>query len=77
MPSTKAQTPTRYWGLRAFFGWLVDEGEIDHSPLERVQPPRVEERPPDVLSDEEVLGLLRACEGRSFDGAPAPTRGGC
>ena len=39
--------------------------------------PLLEERPPDVLSDEEVLGLLRACEGRSFDGAPAPTRRGC
>jgi site-specific recombinase XerD len=62
-----ATASTRYWGLRAFFNWLVDEGEIDHSPLERVRPPRQEERPPDVLSDEEVLALLHAAEGRSFE----------
>src|ERR1700730_8550374 len=58
---------TRYWGLRSFFGWLVDEGELEHSPLDRVKPPRQTERPPDVLDDDEVRALLRASEGRSFE----------
>ena len=62
-----ATAATRYWGLRAFFAWLVDEGELDRSPLDRVKPPAIEERPPDVLSDEDVVALLRACGGRTFE----------
>ncbi|MBJ7594365.1 MAG: tyrosine-type recombinase/integrase [Candidatus Dormibacteraeota bacterium] len=62
-----ATASTRYWGLRAFFGWLVDEEEIDRSPLERMQPPRIEERAADVLTHDEIVGLLRACEGRAFE----------
>ncbi len=58
---------TRYWGLRAFFGWLVDEGEMDRSPLEGLRPPRVEARPPDVITDAEVAALLAACDGRAFE----------
>jgi site-specific recombinase XerD len=62
-----ATASTRYWGLRAFFGWLVNEEEIDRSPLERLEPPRIEERQPDVLTDDEIVRLLHACEGRAFD----------
>jgi len=58
---------TRYWGLRSFFGWLVDEGELEHSPMDRVKPPHQTERPPEVLTDDEVRALLRACDGRNFE----------
>lgn len=58
---------TRYWALRSFYGWLVEEGEIEHSPLDRVRPPRQEERPTDVLSDDDVRALLHSCEGKGFD----------
>ncbi|TMC49238.1 MAG: integrase [Chloroflexi bacterium] len=56
-----ATANTRYWGLRALFGWLAEEGEIAESPLHNVKPPAVEDRPPNVLTDDEVRKLLAAC----------------
>lgn len=58
---------TRYGGLVVFFGWLVDEGEIPRSPMERMKPPYVPEQPVDVLTDDEIRALLRVCGGRGFD----------
>lgn len=57
---------TRYRALSSFFNWLIDEGEIDRSPLARVPPPRVVEKPPDVLRLDDVARMLRACEGKLF-----------
>ena len=55
-----------YKGLKAFFDWAVDEGEIAHSPMEHVRPPKVPDKPVPVLTEEELRRLLRACEGRDF-----------
>src|SRR5258708_4883840 len=44
----------RYRGLGSFFRWLVDEGEIRSSPMERMKPPRLPEAPPPVLRDAEL-----------------------
>jgi len=30
----------RYAGLRAFFGWAVDEGEIKDSPMAKMRKPK-------------------------------------
>ena len=58
----------RFRGLQQFFKWLVEEGEIPSSPMERMRPPRVSEQPVPVLSDEELRALLRTCEsGRGFE----------
>ena len=62
-PSTAA---TRYKGLRIFFAWLREEGEITESPMRNMKPPIVPEEPPDVLTDDEVQRLLRACSGSTF-----------
>lgn len=62
-PSTAA---SRYRSLQQFFKWLVDEGEIGRSPMERMTPPHVPEDAPAVVSDEDLRRLLRVCEGRSF-----------
>ncbi len=58
---------TRYRDLQAFFTWAVDEGEIRESPMARVRPPLVPEEPPPVLSDDDLKGLLKVCEGKAFD----------
>lgn len=64
-----ATAHNRYRGLRSFFGWLVDEGEIPRSPMERMKPPRLPEAPPDVLRDAELRRLLDVCErDRTFAG---------
>ena len=62
-PATAAN---RYRSLQRYFNWLVDEGEIKDSPMRKMRPPKVPEQPPEVLSDEAIKALLRACEGRDF-----------
>ena len=49
--------------LRPFWGWLVEEDEIERSPMERMRAPTVPLNPPPVLSDEESNRLLAACKG--------------
>jgi site-specific recombinase XerD len=61
-----ATVATRYRALHRFFGWLVDEGELDSSPMARMHAPRVHEDPPAVLSEDSVRALLRACKGPGF-----------
>ena len=63
-PSTAA---TRYRDLRQLFRWLLDEGEIDRNPMERMRPPKLDERPVPVVPDEAIRNLLTVCSGRSFD----------
>jgi len=57
---------TRYRGLQAFYRYLLDEGEIEHSPMARMKPPKVDESPARVLTDDELTRLLKACEGKEF-----------
>lgn len=58
----------RFRGLKAFFGWLVDEGEIKSSPMERMKPPKLPEEPVPVLSDADLKALLGTVStGRGFD----------
>lgn len=59
----------RYRGCQAFFGWLLEEGEIRDSPMARMKPPRLPEEPPPVLREGELHALIAACEqDRSFTG---------
>lgn len=46
--------------LRTYFGFLLEEGVIQHDPTEGLASPRVGRPLPDVLSYEEVLKLLEA-----------------
>ena len=63
----RAQTALTYYrGLATFFRWLVDEGELERSPMARMRPPRAPVDPPSVLTDDDLVRLLRACKGRGF-----------
>jgi len=57
-----ATAHNRYRGCHAFFRWLIDEGEVRASPMERMKPPRLPEEPPPVLRVPELRALLAACE---------------
>lgn len=57
---------TYYRGLATFFRWLVDEGELERSPMARMKPPRAPIAPPAVLSDDDLVRLLRTCRGKDF-----------
>jgi site-specific recombinase XerD len=62
-----ATASNRYRGLRAFFAWCVEEGEITRSPMEHMQPPSVPETPPEVLTESDLKRLLKTCAGKSFE----------
>lgn len=62
-PSTAA---TRYRCLQQFFKWLLDEGEVTRSPMERMQPPTVPDVPVPVVRTGDLQKLLKACDGREL-----------
>ena len=59
-PATVAK---HYRSLQQLFKWLVDEGEVPHSPMERMSPPTVPEQPVPVLDDGALASLLASCKG--------------
>jgi site-specific recombinase XerD len=62
-----ATASNRYRVLKRFFGFLVEEGELTTSPMERMRPPKVPETPPPVLTEDQLKALLKACSGKAFD----------
>src|SRR3954462_2003286 len=63
-PATVAK---HYRSLQQLFRWLVEDGEIGHSPMERMRPPAVPEQPVDILTDDELRALLAAARGNTFE----------
>jgi len=63
-PATAAR---HYRSLQQLFRWLVEDGEIDRSPMERMHAPHVPEQPVDVLSVEELQALMATCKGNTFE----------
>ena len=62
-----ASVRNRHCGLRMFFAWCLEEGEVTDSPMRHVPPTPIPETPPPLLTDEQVTDLFRACEGPGFD----------
>jgi site-specific recombinase XerD len=58
---------TYYKALRILYAWLVEEQEIDASPMARMKPPIVPEQPVPVVPDDGLRRLLKACDGRDFE----------
>ena len=54
--------------VRPFFRWLVDEDEIDRSPMDKMKTPTPPLNPPAVLKDDEIARLLAVCKGGDFIG---------
>jgi site-specific recombinase XerD len=49
-----ASAARRYRSLQQLFNWLDEEGEIDASPMTKMRPPKIPEKPVPVLSDDHV-----------------------
>ena len=58
-PATAKQ---RYASLNVLFGWLLTEGEIEVSPMEKVTKPKVEEKPVPVISERAFDLVLDTCD---------------
>jgi site-specific recombinase XerD len=56
-----------YDGIRQFFAWCEEEGEVVRNPMRHVKPPKVISQPPNVLHEEQIRALLEACEGKTFE----------
>ena len=57
----------RFRALQQFFRFLVDEGELDVSPMAGMKPPQVQDKPVPVLSEEQLRALLADCAGAGFE----------
>lgn len=66
-PMSAANVAKNYRSLQQLFKWLVSDGEIRRSPMERMTAPRVPEQPVPVLTDDELSALLDACKGSTFE----------
>lgn len=62
-----ATANNRYRALQQFFRWLEGEGEIPTTPMARMKPPKLDEREVPVVSDADMLKLLKACDGPRFE----------
>ena len=51
--------------VKAFFHYLVKEGEISYSPAENLRAPKIEKKAPKFMTQEEVVRLLEAPAGDS------------
>lgn len=61
-----ATASVRFRALQQFFNWLVDEGELGASPMERMKPPTVPEQTTPVLTPDNAKALLKKCSTRSY-----------
>jgi site-specific recombinase XerD len=57
----------RFQTLHLWFNWLVEEGELTRSPMERMRIPSLPEMPPPLLGPRALEKLLKACEGRDLE----------
>lgn len=57
----------RWQGMRRFTRWLVAEGELAAYPMEGLQKPEIPDSPPAILKDEELVALIKACQGKGFN----------
>jgi len=61
-----ATASNRYRAIKSFFAWCVDDGEIEHSPMDRMKPPRVPEPATPVIPREDLTRLVAQCRGSDF-----------
>lgn len=59
---------TRHRSMRRFTKWLIAEGEIDHDPMANLEKPNPPDKPVPIVVDAEIIKLLKACDGKTFEG---------
>ncbi len=52
--------------LQQFWKWALEEDEIERSPMEKMKPPRVPDRPVPVIPVADFRKLLKTAEGRDY-----------
>lgn len=62
-----ATASLRFRALQQLFKWLVDDRELETSPMARMKVPFVPAKPVPVLTDDELAALVKACAGSDFE----------
>jgi len=57
----------RYRSLQQLFRWLEDDREIPRSPMDKMRPPKVPDKPVPVLSEDHVRAILATCDTKTFE----------
>ena len=57
---------SQFRSLRRFFGWLLEEGEIEASPMKGMKQPTVPEIPVELVTVADMKALLKVTEGPDF-----------
>jgi site-specific recombinase XerD len=57
----------RYRALRRFYNWMVTEEILDVSPMAKMSQPHVPEQPVPILTEPELVALLRVTSGKGFE----------
>jgi site-specific recombinase XerD len=65
--NTASTAATRYRALQQLFKWLTEEGSIASNPMDRMRPPKLDEKEVRVMPEAHVAALLRACDGTGFE----------
>lgn len=52
--------------LKTFFNWLLDEEEIDRTPMRTMKPPTVTETEVPVIPEADLVKLFKACRGKTY-----------
>ena len=65
--NTASTAATRYRALQQLFKWLAEEGSIAPNPMDKMRPPKLDEKEVRVLPEADVAALLQACEGTTFE----------
>ncbi len=61
-----ATASVRYTALGVFYKWLLAEQEITTHPMGSMEHPQVPETMPTVITEDQVLALLKACDGPTY-----------
>jgi site-specific recombinase XerD len=61
-----ATARARHSALRRYAAWLTLEGELDANPLIGLNPPKLDTKVTEALSDDQLRRLLAACKGKDF-----------
>jgi site-specific recombinase XerD len=62
-----ASVRNRYTGIRQFFDWCAEEGEITETPMRNIGPPPIPENPPPIVTEDQIRALLKVCSGTGFE----------